>query len=199
MERKSHMYAFELCAAISDDFRNSPEMVAHDLDTYIFTFTKIGMLSPHFSEMRPAFLKLFLLWESFDIGLIRVGASPEFTTVTSTMSRLNFCTYITHCVRVIKALENFPILILLHILILVWSKSGILIPISIMILIPNLILIPILSHSFTISYDFKSPLVECANKLAQILLGLSNLTGGDGKMMMQHSSRAVGTNRDVEV
>ena len=95
--KKSHMYAFELCAAISDDFRNSPEMAAHDLDTYIFTFTKIGMLSPHFSEMRPAFLKLFFQWEFFDIGLIRVRASPEFTTVTSTMSRLNFCTYITHC------------------------------------------------------------------------------------------------------
>ena len=30
------MYAFELCAAISDDFRNSPEMAAHDLNTYIF-------------------------------------------------------------------------------------------------------------------------------------------------------------------
>ena len=62
---------------------------------------------------------------------------------------------------------------------------------------PDLIPIPILSHTFTTSYDFKSPLVECANKLAQILLGLSNLTGGDGKMMMQHSSRAVGTNRDM--
>ena len=55
------------------------------------------MFSPHFSEMRPAFLKLFFQWGSFDIGLIRVGASPEFTTVTSTMSRLNFCTYLTHC------------------------------------------------------------------------------------------------------
>ena len=95
--KKIHMYAFELCAAISDDFRNSPEMVAHDLDTYIFTFTKIGMLSPHFSEMRPAFLKLFFQWESFDIGFIRVGASPEFTTVTSTMSRLNYRTHIKHC------------------------------------------------------------------------------------------------------
>ena len=95
--KKIHMCAFELCAAISDDFRNSPEMVAHDLDTYIFTFTKIGMLSPHFSEMRSAFLKLFFQWKSFDIGLIRVGVSPEFTTVISTMTRLNFCTYITHC------------------------------------------------------------------------------------------------------
>ncbi len=38
--KKIHMYAFELCAAISDDFRNSPEMAAHDLNTYIFTFTK---------------------------------------------------------------------------------------------------------------------------------------------------------------
>ena len=52
------MYAFKLCAAISDDFGNSLEMAAHDLDTYIFTFTKIGMLSPHFSKMRPAFLNL---------------------------------------------------------------------------------------------------------------------------------------------
>ena len=33
------MYSFELYAAISDDFRNSPEMAAYDLDTYIFTFT----------------------------------------------------------------------------------------------------------------------------------------------------------------
>ena len=52
------MYAFELCAAISDDFRNSPEIVADNLSTYIFTFTKIGMLSLKFSDMRPAFLKL---------------------------------------------------------------------------------------------------------------------------------------------
>ena len=95
--KKINMYSFKLCAVIFDDFCNSPEMAAHDLDTYIFTFTKIGMLSPHFSEMRPLFLKLFFQWGSFDIGLIRVGASPEFTTVTSTMSRLNFCTYITHC------------------------------------------------------------------------------------------------------
>ena len=72
------MYAFKLCAVISGNFRNSPEMAAHDLDTYIFTFTKFGMLSPHFSEMRPAFLKLFFQWGSFDIGLIRVRASPEY-------------------------------------------------------------------------------------------------------------------------
>ena len=103
MERKFiYIYAFKLCAAISDDFRKSPEMAVHDLDTYIFIFTKIGMFSPHFSAMRPAFLKLFFQWGSFDIGLIRVGASPEFTTVTSTMTRLNFCTYITHCVYVQK-------------------------------------------------------------------------------------------------
>ena len=95
--KKIHIYAYKLCVAISDDFRNSPEMAAHDLDTYIFIFTKIGMLSPHFSAMRPAFLKLFFQWGSFDIGLIRVGASPEFTTVTSTMSRLNYCTHIKHC------------------------------------------------------------------------------------------------------
>ena len=96
--KKIHTYASKLCAAISDDFRNSPKMAAHDLDTYIFIFTKIGMLSPHFSAKRPAFLKLFFQWGSFDIGLIRVRASPEFTTVTSTMSRLNFRTYLTHCV-----------------------------------------------------------------------------------------------------
>ncbi len=91
------MYVSKSCAAISDDFGNSPEMAAHDLNTYIFTFTKISMLSPHFSEMRPAFLKLFFQWGSFDIGLIRVGASWKFTTVTSTMSRLKFCTHIKHC------------------------------------------------------------------------------------------------------
>ena len=55
------------------------------------------MLSPQFSVERPAFLKTVFQCESFDIGLIRVGESPEFTTVTSTMSRLNFCTYLTHC------------------------------------------------------------------------------------------------------
>ena len=59
------MYAFKLCAAISDDFGNSLEMAAHDLDTYIFTFTKIGVLSPHFSEMRPAFLKFILSLKMF--------------------------------------------------------------------------------------------------------------------------------------
>ena len=91
------MYAFRSCAAISDDFGNSPKMAAHDLDTYIFTFTKIGMLSPNFSEKRPAFLKLFFQWGSFDIGLISVRVSPEFTAVTSTMSRLNFRTHIKHC------------------------------------------------------------------------------------------------------
>ena len=95
--KKIHMYAFKLYAAISDDFRNSPEMAVHGSDTYIFTFTNIGMLSPHFSEDRPAFMKLFFQWGSLNIGLIRVGESPEFTTVTSTMSRLNFCTYLTHC------------------------------------------------------------------------------------------------------
>jgi hypothetical protein len=101
--------------------------------------------------------------------------------------------------------------IALQISILIPIPNLIQIPIPISILIPNLILIlnpiriqflilipiPFLFHTFTIRYDFKSPLVECANKLAQILLGLSNLTGGDGKMMMQHSSRAVGTNRDA--
>ena len=66
------------------------------------------MLSPHFSEMRPAFLKLFFQWGSFDIGLIRVGASPEFTTVTSTMSRLNFRTHIKHCDLVEIGLTDLP-------------------------------------------------------------------------------------------
>ena len=95
--KKIHIHAYKLCTAISDDFGNSPEMAAHDLDTYIFTFTKIGMLSPQFSVQRPAFLKAVFQCKSFDIGLIRVGASPEFTTVTSTMSRLNYCTHIKHC------------------------------------------------------------------------------------------------------
>ena len=95
--KKIHIYASKLCAAISDDFRKSPEMAVHDLDTYIFIFTKIGMFSPHFSAMRPVFLKLFFQWGSFDIGLIRVRASPEFTTVTSTMSKLNYRTHIKHC------------------------------------------------------------------------------------------------------
>ena len=95
--KKIHMYAFKLCAAISDNFGNLSEMATHDLDTYIFIFTKIGMLSPQFSVQRPAFLKAVFQWGSFDIGLIRVMASPEFTTVTSTMSGLNFCTYINHC------------------------------------------------------------------------------------------------------
>ena len=31
--RENSMYAFKLCAVISDDFGNSPEMAAHDLDT----------------------------------------------------------------------------------------------------------------------------------------------------------------------
>ena len=99
--KKIHMYAFELCAAISDDFRNSPEMAAHDLDTYIFIFTKIGMLSLQFSVQRPAFLKAVFQCESFDVGLIRVGASPEFTTVATTMSRLSFRTHIKHCAIVV--------------------------------------------------------------------------------------------------
>ena len=76
--KKINLYAFKLCAAISDDFCNSPEMAAHDLDTDIFTFAKIGILSPHFSAFSSAFLKLLYQWVSFDIGLIRVGASPEY-------------------------------------------------------------------------------------------------------------------------
>ena len=76
--KKIYMYAFRSCAAISDDFGNSPEMAAHDLDTYIFTFTKIGILSPHFSAFSSAFLKLLYQWVTLDIGLIRVRASPEY-------------------------------------------------------------------------------------------------------------------------
>ena len=104
------MYAFKLCAVISDDFRNSPEMAVHDFDTYIFTFTKIGMLSPHFSVQRSAFLKAVFQWGSFDIGLIRVGASPGFTNVTSTMSRLNFCTHINHCAPVVNVVIECPLI-----------------------------------------------------------------------------------------
>ena len=77
------MYAFKLCAAISEEFINSPEMAAHDLNTQIFTFTKIGMLSPQFSKLRPVSLKAVFQYESFDAGLIRVRESLKFTTVTS--------------------------------------------------------------------------------------------------------------------
>ena len=91
------MYAFKLCAAISDNFRNSPEMAAHDLNTYIFTFTNIGMLSPQFSIQRPVFLKAVFQCKSFDVGLIRVGESPEVRVMV--LSRLIhlFCTPIKHC------------------------------------------------------------------------------------------------------
>jgi len=82
--KKIHMYASKSCAAIYDDFRNSPEMAAHDLDTYIFTFTKIVMLSPQFSVQRPAFLKAVFQCESFDVGLIRVGESPEVRVMVHT-------------------------------------------------------------------------------------------------------------------
>ena len=94
------MYASKSCAAIYDDFRNSPEMAAHDLDTYIFTFTKIGMLSPQFSVQRPAFLKAVFQCESFDVGLIRVGESPKVRVMV--LSRLIhlFCTYLTHCASI---------------------------------------------------------------------------------------------------
>ena len=96
------MYASKSCAAIYDDFRNSPEMAAHDLDTYIFTFTKIVMLSLQFSEMRPAFLKAVFQCESFDVGLIRVGESPEVRVMV--LSRLIhlFCTYLTHCAKLLN-------------------------------------------------------------------------------------------------
>ena len=75
------MYEYRLCAVISYDFGKSPEMAAHDLNTYIFTFTKIAMVSPQFSEMRPAFLKPVFQCESFDVGLIRVGESPEHRVI----------------------------------------------------------------------------------------------------------------------
>ena len=75
-------------------------MAAQDLDTYIFTFTKIGMLSPYFSVQLPAFLKAVFQCESFDVGLIRVGESPEVRVMV--LSRLIhlLCTYLTHCARV---------------------------------------------------------------------------------------------------
>ena len=94
-----NMYVFKSCTAISDDFRNSPEMAAHDLNTYIFTFTKIGLLSPQFSVQRPAFLKAVFQCESFDVGLIRVGESPEVRVMV--LSRLIhlFRTHINHCVQ----------------------------------------------------------------------------------------------------
>ena len=92
-----NIYVFKSCAAIYDDFRNSPESAAHDLDTYIFTFTKIVMLSLQFSKMRPAFLKAVFQCESFDVGLIRVRESPKVRLMV--LSRLIhlFCTYLTHC------------------------------------------------------------------------------------------------------
>ena len=91
------MYAFKLCGAISEDFRKSSEMAVHDLNTYIFTFTKNSMLSPQFSVQRPEFLKAVFQCESFDVGLIRVGESPEVRVMV--LSRLIhlFRTHITHC------------------------------------------------------------------------------------------------------
>ena len=88
--KKIHMYASELCAAISDDFRNSPEMAAHDLDTYIFTFTKIGMLSPHFSEMRPAFLKFILSLKMFsNISKFQyLGINVYYTIILPSLIKL---------------------------------------------------------------------------------------------------------------
>ena len=45
------------------------------------------MLSPQFSVQRPAFLKAVFQCESFDVGLIRVGESPEVrVTVLSRVS-----------------------------------------------------------------------------------------------------------------
>jgi hypothetical protein len=66
---------------VLSSLRKSPEMAAHDLDTYIFTFTKIAILSPQFSVQRPAFLKAIFQCESFDVGLIRVGESPEYRVI----------------------------------------------------------------------------------------------------------------------
>ena len=56
--------------------------------------SSVERFSENFDHEAVTYLIFFVI---FDIGLIRVGASPEFTTVTSTMSRLNFCTYINHC------------------------------------------------------------------------------------------------------
>ena len=91
------MHVFNSCAAISGEFLKSSEMEAHDLNAYIFTFTKIGMLSPYFSVQLPAFLKAVFQCESFDVGLIRVGESPKVRVMV--LSRLIhlFCTYLTHC------------------------------------------------------------------------------------------------------
>ena len=60
-----NIYVFKLCAAISGEFLKSSEMAAHNLNTFIFTFTKTGMLSQQFSEMRPAFFKSFFQWGHF--------------------------------------------------------------------------------------------------------------------------------------
>ena len=75
--------------------------IAHDLDTYIFTFTIIGLLSPQFSVQRPAFLKAVFQCESFDVGLIRVGESPEVRVMV--LSRLIhlFRTHINHCAPIL--------------------------------------------------------------------------------------------------
>ena len=76
-------------------------MAVHDLNKYIFTFTKFGMLSPQLSVHRPAFLKAVFQCEYFDVGLIRVGESPEVRVMV--LSRLIdlFCTYLTHCVAML--------------------------------------------------------------------------------------------------
>ena len=92
-----HKYASKLCAVISDNFGNSPEMAPHELNTYIFTFTKIGMLSPQFSVQRPAFLKAVFQCESFDAGLIRVGESPEVRVMVLRRLIHLFRTYLNHC------------------------------------------------------------------------------------------------------
>ena len=91
------MYASRLCAVISDDFRNSLEMAAHELNTYIFTFAKTCMLSPQFSVQRPAFLKSVFQCETFDVGLIRVGESPEARVMVLSILIHLFRTYLTHC------------------------------------------------------------------------------------------------------
>ena len=76
-------------------------MAPHDSNTLIFTFTKIGMLSPQFSEMRPAFLKAVFQCESFDVGLIRVGESPKVRVMVLNRLIHLFCTYIKHCALVL--------------------------------------------------------------------------------------------------
>ena len=82
-------------------------MAPHDSNTLIFTFTKIGMLSIQFHEMRPAFLKAVFQCESFDVGLIRVRESPKVRVMVLNRLIHLFCTYIKHCVlSVVKIIDK---------------------------------------------------------------------------------------------